>query len=142
MIGYVMDTSAWIEFFRGSPEGKKVTEYIFPELTEIAPLITSTLVLTEMHSVYVRNGNGDKFAEDLEQIKLLSRLEDIINERNAINAGIKHAINRTKENQISYVDCILWELAEERNMRILSMDKHFKDCPQAVYIKKEEDNEV
>lgn len=142
MVGYIMDTSAWIEFFRGSPEGKKVAKYLFPEPTEIAPLITSTLVITEMQSIYIRNEKEDKFPEDLERIQFLSRIEDRINEKNARNAGTKHAENHKKDIRISYVDCILWTLAEERNMKILSTDKHFEDCPQAIYIKKEVNDEI
>ncbi|MGC1122901.1 MAG: PIN domain-containing protein [Candidatus Methanofastidiosia archaeon] len=136
MEGYIMDTSAWIEFFRGSPEGKKVAEYLFPELTEIAPSVTPTLVITEMQSVYIRNGEGDKFSEDVEKIQRLSEIEERINQKIAINAGMKHGNIHNKENRISYVDCILWTLAEERNMKVISTDEHFRKCENAVYIEK------
>jgi predicted nucleic acid-binding protein len=142
VVGYVMDTSAWIEFFRGSSEGKKVTEYLFPEPTEIAPSITSTLVITEMRSVYIRDGKENKFTEDLERIRALSQIDDKINEKRAITAGTRHGNDHTKENNISYVDCILWTLAEELDMKVLSTDPHFKDCPHAVFIRKRGDDEV
>lgn len=137
MLGYVMDTSAWIEYFRGSPEGEQVKEYLFPEPTEIAPTITSTLVITEMRSAYIRDGKEDKFFEDLETIRWLGKIDDMIEESLAIIAGKRHAGTHTRQNQISYVDCIIWTLAEERNMKVLSTDKHFKDCLHAIYIKKE-----
>lgn len=89
-----MDTSAWIEFFRGSLEGKKVAEYLFPEPTEIAPSITSTLVLTELRSVYIRNEKETELSEDIGRIRSLSRIEDKINEKNARIAGTKHAENQ------------------------------------------------
>ena len=132
-----MDTSAWIEYFRGSLEGEKVKEYIFPEPTEILPLITSTIVITEMRSKYIREEKQDVFFEDLERIRGLSTIEDEILEENAILAGTKHGKTHTNKNNISYVDCILWTLAEKRNMKVLSIDKHFKDCPNAIYIQKE-----
>ena len=136
MVRYVMDTSAWVEFFRGSPEGKRITEYLFPDPHETATLITPTLVITELKSVYTRGGKGDEFAQDLEWIRGLSKIEDRIDEKNAIIAGTKHGENHAKDNRISYVDCILWTLAEEGNMKVLSTDLHFKDCPHAVYIEK------
>lgn len=142
MSGYVMDTSAWIEFFRGSSEGKRVAEYLFPGPNENAPLITSTLVITEMQSIYVRNEKEDKLTEDLERIHILSKIEERINERSARIAGTKHAENHERDIRISYVDCILWTLAEERNMKILSTDSHFKDCSHAIYIEKGENDEI
>lgn len=138
MEGYVMDTSAWIEFFRGSPEGKKVAEYLFPELTEIALLLTPTLVIAEMQRVYIRNGEGDKFAEDVEMIRRFSEIEERIDQKIAIDAGTKHGNAHSKENRISYVDCILWTIAEERNMKVISTDDHFRKCENAVYIEKKE----
>jgi len=136
MVRYVMDTSAWVEFFRGSPEGKKVTEYLFPDPDETAILVTPTLVITELKSVYIRGGKGNEFTQDLERIRGLSKIEDRIDEKSAILAGTKHGNNHNKENRISYVDCILWTLAEEGNMKVLSTDLHFKSCPHAVYIEK------
>jgi predicted nucleic acid-binding protein len=140
--GYIMDTSAWIEFFRGSLEGKKVAEYLFPEPTEIAPSITSTLVLTELRSVYIRNEKETELSRDISRIRILSRIEDKINEKNARIAGTKHAENHMEGVRISYVDCILWALAEEKNMKVLSTDTHFEDCPHAIYIRKEVDDGV
>jgi len=142
MTGYVMDTSAWIEVFRGSEKGKKITEYIFPELIEIASLITPSIVITEMKSIYIRSGEGDKFEYDLEKIRNLSEIEDKIKEHCAIIAGKIHGENHSRRIQISYVDCILWTLAREWNMKVLSTDKHFKECPQAIYITEGEDNEI
>jgi predicted nucleic acid-binding protein len=133
-----MDTSAWVEFFRGSLEGKKVAEYLFPDPHEIATLITPTLVITELKSVYIRSGKGDEFAQDLERIRGLSKIEDRIDEKSAIIAGTKHGNNHAKDNRISYVDCILWTLAEGGNMKVLSIDTHFENCPFAIYIEKEE----
>lgn len=101
-------------------------------------MITPTLVIAEMHSAYIRNNQEKKFLEDLELIGILSVIENTISEKNAITAGFRHAKNRTKE--ISYVDCILWALAEERGMKVLSVDTHFRGCPQAVYVRKEGKN--
>jgi predicted nucleic acid-binding protein len=136
-----MDTSAWIEFFRGSLEGEQIKEYLFPEPMEIEPTITPTLVITEMRSAYVRDDKEDQFFDDLEEIRRFGRIYDLLEEPLSIVAGEKHARMHNRQNQISYVDCILWTIAEVLDMNVLSTDKHFKDCPQAIYIKKEENNE-
>ena len=140
-MGYVMDTSAWIEFFRGSLEGEQIKEYLFPEPMEIEPTITPTLVITEMRSAYVRDGKEDQFFEDIEEIRGLGKIYDLLEESLSILAGEKHARTHSRQNQISYVDCILWTIAEALDMKVLSTDKHFKSCPCAIYIQKEGNNE-
>lgn len=135
MAGYVMDTSAWIEFFRGSHEGEQIKEFLFPEPMEIKPTITPTLVITELRSVYMREDREDQFFEDLEEIRSLGGIYDILEESLSIKAGTKHARTHCRQNQISYVDCILWMIAESLDMKVLSTDKHFKDCSRATYIK-------
>ena len=146
MVGYIMDTSAWIEVFRGSKEGEQIKEYLFPEPTDIGPpetvpIITPTLVLVEMRSAYVREGMDDQFFEDLQKIRKVSRIYETLEEALSIDAGTNHGNIHNSKNQISYVDCILWSIAESLNMKIISTDKHFKDCPHAIYIKKEGNNE-
>jgi len=139
--GYVMDTSAWIEFFRGSPEGEQIKGFLFPEPIEIAPTITPTLVITEMRSAYIRDGKEDQFFDDFEEVRSFSRIYDTLEESVSIAAGTKHARTHNRQNQISYVDCILWTIAEALDMKVLSTDRHFKDCPHAIYIKREGNNE-
>lgn len=135
-----MDTSAWIEFFRGTQEGEQIKDFLLPEPTEISPTITPTLVITEMRSAYVRDGKEDQFFEDLEEIRNLGNIYNILEESISIFAGEKHAKTHNRQNQISYVDCILWAIAETFEMKVLSTDRHFKDCPHAIYIQKEENN--
>jgi len=136
-----MDTSAWIEYFRGSQEGEQIKDYLFPEPTEIAHTVTPTLVLTEMRSAYIRNGKEEQFSDDLVKIHMFSKIEDVLEETLSINAGTKHGKTHSRQNQISYVDSILWEIAKASDMKVLSTDKHFEDCHHAIYIKKEGDNE-
>jgi len=137
LVGYVIDTSAWIEVFRGSPEGSQIAEHIFPEPLEIASVLTPTVVLSELRSTYIRDGKETQFFEDLEQIRSIGKIYQELDESITINAGTKHGRTHNGQNDISHIDCILWAIAEKMDMKVLSTDKHFKDCPHAIYIQKE-----
>ena len=98
--GFVMDTSAWIEYFRKSSVGRRVAEYVDSE--EI--LITSTLVIAEMKRRYEQQGRRD-FDEHISFIRDISVVEPIVEEPIAILAGEirqREAISGT-----SLIDCIL-----------------------------------
>ncbi|MDO9537923.1 MAG: PIN domain-containing protein [Thermoplasmata archaeon] len=134
MGGYVVDTSAWIEFFRGSVEGSLVAKHIFPEPSEMATILTPTIVISELRSTYIRDGKDSQFYEDLEKIRSIGIIFQELDESTSIDAGTKHRKSHTPQNQISQIDCILWAIAEKMDMKVLSTDKHFKDCPSAVFI--------
>lgn len=129
-----MDTSAWIELFRGSPEGVIVKKHISHR--DSPPLLTISIVITEMRSAYFRDGKDEQFYEDFEKIKEIGTIEEKLEENLAIISGEKHATLHNRQNQVSYVDCILWSMAEKKNMRVITTDKHFEKCPNAIYIKK------
>lgn len=148
MGGYVMDTTAWIEYFRASQTGEHVQEYIFPRITEegreSADIITPTIVVMELKSYYIRQDEEDKFYDDLAVIRELSSIKTVnIDEPLAIKVGEKHGHEHTTDTKIGYNDCILITLAEKMNRKVISTDKHFEGSPHTIYIKqvKEGNNE-
>ena len=141
-----MDSSAWIEVFRGSQIGEDVKEYLFPKITgdghESADIITPTIVIMEIKSKYIREGKKEIFSEDLANIHRISRIETVnLDEPLAIKVGEKHGYEHAMDTRISYNDCILMRLAEKMNMKVISTDKHFEGSTHAIYIKKEVNNE-
>ncbi len=146
MVGYIMDTSAWIEVFRGSHAGEQVTEYLFPKIngggSEISDIITPTIVIMELKSKYIREGKENIFSDDLANIRRISRIEMVnIDEPLAIKSGGKHGHEHATDIRISYNDCILLSLAEKMNMKVISTDGHFEGSIHAIHIKEEGNNE-
>lgn len=132
-MGLVIDTSAWIEVFRESEIGEMILEHI--KLSD--KNVTPTIVLAEMRSAYFRRDylDSESFYDDLEIVKRLSDIVNEIDERVAISAGDKYAKIHTAKNDISHIDCILWMLAEDFECKVISTDRHFENCPVAIYLK-------
>jgi predicted nucleic acid-binding protein len=127
-MGLVIDTSAWIEFFRASQKGGEVKN----QITMHNEILTPTIVLAEMRHSYVRDGlSDDDFRQDLMLIKKLSVIVDL-DEETAIAAGYKRATIGVRG--ISYQDCILIETAEKFSFKVISTDPHFKNIPNALYL--------
>ena len=125
--GFVMDTSAWMEYFRKSSIGHRVAEYVDSE----EMLITSTLVIAEMKRRYEQQGRSD-FDEHISFIRDVSVVEPIVEEPIAILAGEirqREAISGT-----SLIDCILIAMARIGGHRVITKDTQFKVFHEAVVL--------
>jgi predicted nucleic acid-binding protein len=122
---YVVDTYAWIDYFRGVSSEKLKT------IIDTGGNITPTIVLAELKRKYVAEGLVN-FTGDLDYIK---RKSDIIelDENTAILAG---EIRGAGPPQIGMglVDCILLAFARTRGSKVLTGDKHFLGLPETELI--------
>lgn len=127
---YVVDTSAWIDFFRGTERGRKVKNLILAP-GKVVEIVTPTLVMAEFRQHYAKTGHQG-YEADMERIRLLSDEVLPLDEATALQAGLlrsKH-VNRN----LSMVDCVLLAVAEQRGSKVLSLDGGFKGRAEAVYI--------
>lgn len=125
--GLVMDTSAWIEYFRKSSIGRCVAKYVDSEET----LITSTLVIAEMKRRYEQQGRSD-FDEHISFIRDVSSVEPSIGEPIAILAG--EIRQREAVSGTSLIDCILVAMARIGNHKVITKDTQFKVFKEAVVL--------
>lgn len=132
---YIIDTSAWIEFFRGSNEGKLVRDFILEVQNELTVCYTPTIVIAELKKKYVDFGySSERFVDDLDKIKYLSSINHI-SEEVAIEGGKLRG--QSEESDISIIDCILLAMAKvNSNSKVLSKDSHIKDKEEGIYIDK------
>ena len=129
MPGYIIDTSAWIEFFRGSRVGHKVFNY----LINSEPMAkVPSIILGELRKKYIELEYPDQeFFQDLDLIHRWCEVQDI-DEDMSIRAGeIRGTIGRPR---ISLIDCIQLAMAEQTQHLVVSTDSHFKDDERAVYL--------
>ncbi len=117
---YLLDSSAWIEYFDGTPVGEKV-KHILESPENVC--YTCGIVVSEVISKATRRGLEveDYFYEM--KTKSRSTNEDI---EDYYHAGIKHAELKKIENRIRYTDALLIVLSEKRKMKIVSKDEHLK----------------
>lgn len=123
----VVDTYAWIEYFRGSEAGKQVKDFVDGNCS----LLTPTIVIAELSDKYVRQ-NKEK---DWEARKHFVRLKsDIINldYKIAETAGEIKREMRKKHKNAGLADAIIVSHADAEDAKILTGDKHLIDREMAI----------
>ena len=126
---YVLDSYAWVEYFKGTKSGKKVKEIL-----ENNNCFTPTIVIAELSDTYSREGY-DFWEKDLEFIlENSSSLE--LNIEIALNAGkIKQAVRKKYKNKFGLADAIILSTARTINAMVVTGDQHFKQLNNVVFIK-------
>ena len=126
----IVDTSAWIAFFREPVRGKKIRD----RLINADYNITHALVLVELQKHYAKSGiPREEFERDVSRIRTLSRIDTEIGESTASEIGRVLADPRAKG--LSMVDCSLLVMARhERGGMVLSCDGGFKKWKETLVI--------
>lgn len=127
---YVMDTSAWIEYLRGSKQGIRIRNLIRPA-GKVVEVITPTVVLAEIRRHYIRR-RLEGFDDDLLTVRGLSDFIPTLDETTALLAGKLRAEESSDE--LSLTDCILLAVARIRSAKVISSDTDFKKRPEAIFI--------
>ena len=120
MIRVLIDSSAWIEYLFGTPQGEKV-KHIIEDKNSIC--YTPNIVRTEVISKLIRTGHDTEKA--IQTIKQLS-IPPIEEPEYFFEAGKKHAELRKSNKNISAADAIIITIAEKNNLKVLTKDSHFK----------------
>lgn len=132
---YIIDSWSWIEYFKGSWKGKLIIDKI-----EIAENYTSSISLAEIKSWFIYH-RKEEFNELLKFIRAKSKIIEMINEEAAIRGGENQGTDKRNkkdagkdEKPISYIDGLLMALAEQKNLKVVTGDRHFKNFPLSEYI--------
>ena len=117
----LLDTSAWIEFFIKSEEGKKVNK-----LLESDSCFT---VMTSIAEIYNWAWKENRYPEKLiGYVKSLTQLIDLT-ENIASRAGELNFQRKKIEKNWGMLDSFILAVAQIYNLKILTKDRHFKDLP-------------
>jgi predicted nucleic acid-binding protein len=123
----IIDTYAWIEYFRGTQRGAMAKEHI-----ESGQSLTPTLVLAELSDKYKRE-DINSLEEDITFIKSVSELmpltEDIAIWAGNINSKMKKSINGW-----GMADSIILATAQKIKADVLTGDQHFKSLKESIII--------
>ena len=112
---YLIDSSSWIEFFRGNPE------YAFIiDLINSNTICTNDIILAELlPSIYFRK-----------EYKLANLLKSIRKYSLKINWGeicqIQILNLKNGNNHIGISDIVIYQNCIQNNLKLISHDKHFK----------------
>ena len=124
---YVLDSSAWIEYFEGSNIGEKVNKIIESD-NEIYVLAVN---IGEIISMLKRNSKDFKTA--YESIVKRAKIVDIT-PRIAKDSGILHAEKRMKNSSFSLADSFIINAAKAIKAKVVTKDLQFKEFEESIII--------
>ena len=125
MTSYIIDTWAWVEYFRGSDIGRRARPRI-----ENSNNITPTIVLAEMSQKFRQLGRSD-LPEKLSFIRQRSSILPL-DEPIALLAGEIRA--NVPVQGMGLVDCILLAASRLYSAKVVTGDPHFRDLAEAEFI--------
>ncbi len=125
----VIDTYAWIEYFKGSDEGIKAKKFIEGEFE----LFTPSIVIAELSDKYRRENLSDKWVTRVQFIKLCTKILDL-------DADISDKAGELKQNlkknykDVGLADAIVLAHSLDIDACIITGNKHLKDLKKAIDI--------
>jgi len=124
---FVIDSYAWIEYFRGSDEGRKALRYI-----ESDAAATSVLSLAELKEKYLREG-WPSFDEDLAFMTARTALAQVDRQIATLAGQLNHE-RKPKVKGWGMADSIILATARTSSARVVTGDKHFEGLADAIML--------
>ena len=118
---FLTDTSAWLEYFKGSRLGEGARQIIEDKANAC---FYCNIVISETASKALRDGENAE-----EMIKAIMLLSKPANEtvKDAFDAGVLHAKRRLAGKEFSLADAVIATLAKKNKCKILTKDFHLKE---------------
>ncbi len=123
----VIDSYAWIEYFRGSASGEKARQFI-----EKGSAATSSTTLAELQEKYLRE-KWTSFEADLRFIATKTSVVTIDREI-SISSGKINYENKKKIKNWGMADSIVLATARSFSAKVVTGDPHFKGMKEAIMI--------
>lgn len=121
----LIDSWAWIEYFRGSKAGEQIKGVI--EDSE-EKMIISTINIAEVYRSILRFYSEDFAEEKIEAMKQRAFVCDVIEEIAVEAAKIKH------KKKWGLGDSLIYATAKKEGARVLTGDPDFKDVEGVIFI--------
>ncbi len=116
MKNILIDTSAWVEYFKGNP-----TVVAMVHNREVYVSFITGPVITELIQGMKTEKEKESFYISLESLPRLK-----ITDQDWSNAGKLGALLRSKGITVPLADLIIYTVARNNNCSICTIDKHFK----------------
>jgi predicted nucleic acid-binding protein len=120
----LIDSWAWIEYFKGTPAGKRAKPLI--EGTE--EIMVSTINLAEVYRWILHHYNESLAEEKLKAIKARTIIQDVTEEIAVEAAKLREA------KKWGLGDALIYATVKVRNAKILTGDPDFKGTERAIFI--------
>ena len=124
---YVIDSFAWIEYFRGTESGKRARRFVESETAA-----TSAVSLAEMKEKYLREG-WRTFEEDIAFITSRTSVASVDRETALLAGELNHERKATIKNW-GMADSIILATARIASAKVVTCDKHFEGLSEAIIV--------
>jgi predicted nucleic acid-binding protein len=124
---FVIDSYAWVEYFRGTDQGRKARAYV-----EGDSAATSVLSLAELKEKYLRE-RWSSFEEDLAFIAARTSLTQVDRHIALLAGEINHKRKRVR-NDWGMADSIILATARSESAKVVTGDKHFAGLSDAILL--------
>jgi len=124
---YVIDSHAWIEYFRGTERGRKARAYV-----EGNSAATSALTLAELKQKYLRE-RWPSFDEDLAFITTRTTLA-LVDRAVALLAGEINHKRKEIQKDWGMADSVILATARSASAKVVTGDRHFAGLADAVLL--------
>jgi len=131
---YVIDTYAWIEYFKASPMGEAAKEYIESEHSATPTIVVSEISRKLRRDVELGNETHEGRLRRLEFIRATSRVIDLDFET-AVEAGKINEDQKVKAKGWGLADSIILCTARNLKGKVVTGDEHFRNLDGIVFIK-------
>lgn len=123
---FVIDSYAWIEYFRGSKRGRLVRKYVEEEESATPTIVVAELSRKLLNEVLEGRETPEGRVTKLDFIKISTSLVEL-NEEIARIAGEIDVERRKIVKGWGLADSIILATARIRSARVVTGDKHFED---------------
>ena len=128
----LIDTYAWVEYFRGREEGRRARSYIESD----AEVITPTIVLAELSDLYRRSGKVEIWEKERRNtVEVLSRIVPLSPD-SADEAGRIKMEMREKRSNFPLADGMILAITREIGGKVITGDGHIRSLPEAIDLKR------
>ena len=122
----LLDTWAWVEYFKGTKNGEKIANIIKTEQT-----YTSAISIAELSKWFYDNNADIEIAiNQLKENSIILELNDNI----LIEAGRLHSQLRKTRKKIGIIDTIIYATSLIKSLEVLTNDSDFLGLPNVKNI--------
>lgn len=131
---YIIDSYAWIEYFRASKSGEIAKKYIESKDSTTPTIVVSEISRKLAREIELGNETAKGRIERLDFIRAKSQIVDLDFEL-AVEAGIIDVEMKKNEKGWGLADSIVLCLAKSFKGKIVTGDLHFKKLDNVIFIK-------
>ena len=129
MSGFVIDAYAWVEYFKGTEQGKKVKKLVEDAKNTIH---TNIITLAELSSFFEKHGKDS--SQEMDILLSLPSIHPLTIEF-VQQAGKLHATIRKKRKHMGLADVFVLLTAQKLHAKVVTGDEDFRGLKEVIMIK-------